>query len=268
MTQIKDFAITKTVAEDGDFLLMQNPTTGETYKITRSDFLAGLSSIGNTGTGSTGGNNTSGGATSSYPTGMTLWLEGGSLIDKSGNNRNATPIGDNAPLPATGLDSKQVLRWNGSGNQELQVTPFLSNATAATLYCVYTVAENVANYNLVRTANLDDYWKFVQGPGYFGTFRSSRLETYPSSMPLTGSHLLSVHSSASSYEVTVDTVSKGVQPGAYSPGDRFRIGVNNCVFTGDIALLLVYPQYIQAGSEIDLNVRKKVKLTYPSLLLP
>jgi hypothetical protein len=40
MTQIKDIAITKIIAEDSDFLLMQNPTTGETYKITKADLLA------------------------------------------------------------------------------------------------------------------------------------------------------------------------------------------------------------------------------------
>ncbi|MEH1893173.1 MAG: hypothetical protein V7K92_28410 [Nostoc sp.] len=190
---------------------------------------------------------------------------GTQVKDKSGNNRNATPVGDNAPLPATGLDKKQVLRWNGTGTQELQITPFLSGTTGITLYCVYTVAGGVDNYNLVRTADLNDFWKFVQGPGYIGTFRSSRLEAYPPAMPTEGNHLLSIHASSTTYEVVVDTISKGLQPAAYSPGDRFRIGVNNCVFTGDIALLLVYPQYTQPGSTSDLGVRSMIKSTYPSL---
>ena len=51
--QIKDFAITKTTADNDDFLILQNPTTGETYKITKADFLAGLSS-GSSGGGTSG----------------------------------------------------------------------------------------------------------------------------------------------------------------------------------------------------------------------
>ncbi|MEH1849285.1 MAG: discoidin domain-containing protein [Nostoc sp.] len=43
MPQIKDIAITKTIADDDDLLVMQNPTTGETYNIKKSDFLAGFS---------------------------------------------------------------------------------------------------------------------------------------------------------------------------------------------------------------------------------
>lgn len=46
MPQYKDFAIQKTAAESTDILLLQNPITGETYKITKGDFLAGLSSGG------------------------------------------------------------------------------------------------------------------------------------------------------------------------------------------------------------------------------
>ncbi|WP_373525089.1 hypothetical protein [Nostoc sp.] len=41
MTQIKDFPI-KTTAENGDFLTLQNPTTGLTYSIQMSDFLKGV----------------------------------------------------------------------------------------------------------------------------------------------------------------------------------------------------------------------------------
>ncbi|HYX19069.1 MAG TPA: hypothetical protein VE944_32905 [Nostoc sp.] len=43
MPQIKDIAITKTIAGNADFLVMQSPS-GETYKITKSDLLGGSSS--------------------------------------------------------------------------------------------------------------------------------------------------------------------------------------------------------------------------------
>ncbi|MEH2461139.1 hypothetical protein [Nostoc sp.] len=241
----------KTTLDDNDCLLGVD-NTGILFKITKPNLSAALAS-GKTTTPST-----------PYPSGMALLLDGGSLIDKSGNNRNASPVGANTPAIATGLDGKQVFRWDGTGTQELQVLPFLSNTTGATLYCVCTLGSS-DNYNLVRTAALDDYWKFVEGSGYFGTFRNSRYEGYPSSMPSAGSHLISIHASVDSYEVVVDTVSKGVRPSSYVPGDRFRIGVNDKLFTGDIALLLVYPQYTQQGSTSDLGVKNAIKSAYPSL---
>lgn len=48
MPQIKNISITKTTANDLDFLLMQNPTTGETYKISKGNLLSGLSTGGST----------------------------------------------------------------------------------------------------------------------------------------------------------------------------------------------------------------------------
>jgi hypothetical protein len=45
LKQIKDIAIIKTAAENSDFLLMQNPITGETYRITKTNLLSGFSSI-------------------------------------------------------------------------------------------------------------------------------------------------------------------------------------------------------------------------------
>lgn len=200
-----------------------------------------------------------------YPSGMSLRLDDGSLLDKSGNNNNASPVGANSPSVATGLDSKQVLRWNGAGNQELQINPFLSGTSEATLYCVFTVSANT-NYNLIRTANIDDYWRFTNnGAGYFGTFQSSRIEAYPLGMPSSGSHLVSIHASANSYEVILDNVSKGVQSRSYSAGDRFRIGTNDKAFNGDIALILVYPQYIDKASTTHINCVQTIKSSYPSL---
>lgn len=239
-------------ATESDFILMVTPN-GVPYKISIADLKASSLS-----------NGTNAGSSTSYPSGMALLLDNGSLADKSGNNRNAVPTGLNSPSVARGLDGKQVLRWNGTGDQELQIPPFLGNTNGATLYCVCSIYAG-DNYNLVRTYPIDDYWKFVAGTGYFGTFRSSRYNGYPSSMPSTGNHLISIHASPTDYEVVVDTISKGVQESSYVPGDRFRIGVNDKVFSGDIALLLVYPQYTPPGSTSDLGVRNSIKLAYPSL---
>ncbi|MBH8576980.1 hypothetical protein I8752_29160 [Nostocaceae cyanobacterium CENA369] len=166
---------------------------------------------------------------------MKLWLEDGSLTDKSSNGNNATPVGSNSPTVVNSTSGKPALKWDGSGTQELQVSPFLGSATGATLYCVFTASNG--NYNLVRTANLDDYWRFVSGAGYFGTFRNGRFEGYPNSMPSSGSHLISIHADTNSYEVLLDNVSLGSQSSTFTPGDRFRIVSNDKAFSGDIGII-------------------------------
>jgi hypothetical protein len=161
----------------------------------------------------------------------------------------------------------QVFRFNGSGTQELQVTPFLSGTSGATLYCVFTVS-STNNYNLVRTRNLDDYWRFSNDyNGYFGTFLSSRINGYPANMPSSGSHLVSIHSNSTSYEVLLDNNSKGIQSVAYDAGDRFRIVTNDKAFNGDLSLLLVYPSYIDKTSNTHQSVINAIKNNYPSLAI-
>ncbi len=200
-----------------------------------------------------------------YPTGMSLWIEGGSLADKSGNSRDATLLGTTAPSVVNGIDGKTVFRWSGAGNQELQVIPtFLSETTGATAYVVYTASNS--NYNLLRTASLDDYWRFSNNSaGYFGTFRSSRYEAYPSGMPDSGHHLVSIHASSNTYEVILDNVSKGVQSSTYSAGDRFRIVTNDKPFSGDVALILIYPYLIDKASTAHASCLQAIKSYYPSL---
>lgn len=57
MPQIKDIAITKEAAEDGDLVIMQNPSTGETYNITIVNLLARFLSGSNSNGGNDGGGN-------------------------------------------------------------------------------------------------------------------------------------------------------------------------------------------------------------------
>ncbi|MBC1238711.1 hypothetical protein [Nostoc sp. 2RC] len=202
-----------------------------------------------------------------YRAGMKLWLEGGSLLDKSGNGNNATAV-TSAPAVVAGIDNRQVLRWAGSMNQELQISPFLSGTTAATLYCVFTLNANT-HYNLIRTRNnINDYWRFANNSnGYIGTFLSARREDYPASMPSSGHHLVSIHASSTTYEVLLDNLSKGVVSVGYFAGDRFRIGTNDMAFTGDIAALLVYPTYYSKTSTEHLDIISTIKNNYPSLTL-
>lgn len=199
-----------------------------------------------------------------YAPGSLLHLDNGSFTDKSGNNRNAALLGTGSPSTSIGLDGKQVLRFNGTSDQELQIPYFLSSTIGATLYCVYTI-NSTDNYNLIRTANLDDYWRFApEDRGYIGTFSGARITGYPASMPSSGSHLISIHSTGNTYEAVLDNVSKGVVNVAYNSGDRFRISTNDKKLNGDIALILVYP-HLAKTSETHLNNVSLIKQQYPSL---
>ncbi|BAT53776.1 hypothetical protein NOS3756_27390 [Nostoc sp. NIES-3756] len=195
--------------------------------------------------------------------GASLILEG-ILTDTSGNNRSVTPTA-NSPLLTTGFDDRPTIRFTESSVQELTVSPFLSGTTGATLYIVFC-PNNDSQYNLIRTANLDDYWRFSgNGAGYFGTFRSSRFEAYPLNMPTSGNHLISIHANASSYEVIQNNTSKGSQPSTYAPGDRFIIAAENQRYSGDISLVIAYPFYIAPSANTHtLNVQT-IKSKFPSL---
>ncbi|AFY54386.1 hypothetical protein Riv7116_1845 [Rivularia sp. PCC 7116] len=200
-----------------------------------------------------------------YVPGAKLILKG-QLNDLSGNNNHAVPIGSNAPTIATGIDGKSVLRWDGSGTQELEVPYFLAGTNGATLYCVYT-ANDEENYNLARTRGIDDYWRFVYGEGYIGTFLSYRLSGYPPNMPSNGHHLVSIHADASSYELLLNNASEGVRSDSYDSGDRFIISPNDKTFKGDIALMICYPFYIdKTSTEHSTNV-SVISDEFPSLIL-
>ncbi|MBW4425325.1 MAG: hypothetical protein KME50_12965 [Nostoc desertorum CM1-VF14] len=251
---------TRTVAGSNDFFIGIDENS-ELYKIKKSDLLVGLSS-------DTGGGTTPTTPTTGYPTGMALLLEDGSKLDKSGNDRHATPVGANSPTSVVGLDGKQVLKWDGSGTQELEITPFLSGATGATLYCVFTI-ESGDNYNIVRTIDVSggDFWKFIGGSaGYFATFLQNRLEIYPPSMPATGSILVSIHS-GSNYQILINNDSKGIKSNTFFAGNKFRIGVNDYPFVGSIATLLVYPEHIQPYTTKHNSIINVIKTRYTSLTL-
>lgn len=252
--QIKAFP--RGIPSSSDFLLFQ-----DVAGITKSCLISELPfDVPPDSGGGTGGN------TSNYPSGMKLWIEG-SLLDKSDNSNNATSVTGTNPTVTVGLDNKNVLRWDGSGNQELQISPFLTDATEATVYVVFTNLAN-NNYNLIRTKNIDDYWRFSNnGNGYFGTFLSSRIDGYPSGMPLDGSHLISIHAKANSYEVLLDNIGKGVQDLSFDVGDRFRIGTNDKNFNGDIALILVYDSWVDKESQSHEDIVAAIKSRYPSLTI-
>lgn len=94
---------------------------------------------------------------------------------------------------------------------------------------------------------------------------STRINSYPSNMPPTGDHCLSIHSSASSYEVLLNGVSKGVQSGQFDAGTKFVIGSNGFSYIGAIGLILVYPFLISVSSSTHNSVMSAISNNYSSL---
>jgi hypothetical protein len=92
---------------------------------------------------------------------------------------------------------------------------------SAAVMVVGAEAPSVHDCALVTTRYNDSYWAFG-GVGYFGTFRNTRLEGYPSVVPVTGYHTHTIKSGAS-YEVRIDGVSQGVQSGDFDTGNKFEV---------------------------------------------
>jgi hypothetical protein len=202
--------------------------------------------------------------------GAALWLRG-SLSDLSGNDRNATPFGTNSPSIVTGLDDNPALKFTDAGREELQVPYFLSETTAATLYIVFAPNSDI-QYNLIKTAGIDDYWCFSgDRRGYFGTFQSSRNDGYPTLMPSSGNHLVSIHTNTSSYyEVLLNNTSQGILNKSYSSGDRFKIAAdsnNGKQYDGQISEIIVYPFLLNKNSAEHQQNINYLKARYPSLAL-
>lgn len=112
--------------------------------------------------------------------------------------------------------------------------------SAATLICAFEVNSN--EWNLYKTrAGFADYWRFSgDAAGYFGPFRSSRVESYPAGMPNSGVHIVTVRSSAANYNVRVDGVNKGTKAAAYQGGVEHAIGYGGGYFAGVIYGMVAY----------------------------
>lgn len=108
MPNIKDLAITKTEANEDDWLVLQDAATSETYKIKVSDFLAGLSSGG-------------GGSGDTYFSSVALLLDidGTSPKDSSSNNFSLT----NSGATISTLSTFGASSWSFGGGSNIITSP-------------------------------------------------------------------------------------------------------------------------------------------------
>lgn len=147
--------------------------------------------------------------------------------DQSGNGNNATQSTANTqPLyVASGQNSKPTIRYDNSDDFLSLGDLSAAFPSAATLVTVVTDISD-ASYVIFTTHANSTWWLFSGTDGYFGVFRTARIDSYPASgfMPSTGDAIISLVSSASTYQVYKNGTGAGAQAADYSAGTIHRIG--------------------------------------------
>ncbi|MBD2508284.1 discoidin domain-containing protein [Nostoc muscorum FACHB-395] len=150
MSQIKDLSIVKTVAEDTDYFVLQNPMTGETYRITKADLFAGLSV---------------GGASSDHQCSYVSDGDTNGLFYYLGRQQNtvtwANPSGNGITFSASGVENGSLSQLSDRANSDFW-TPSANNSYVGFHIDVGTLKCN--RYSIKsRSSNADYYprnWQF------------------------------------------------------------------------------------------------------------
>jgi hypothetical protein len=188
-------------------------------------------------------------------TGLQVWLDANQIVstdgtavttwaDSSGNGHDFTQgTAGFRPTYQTGeLNGLPVVRFDGSddwlgGGDLSAVFP-----TAATVLTVFTPNTD-AEYTIYMHNSSNGFWReTTTGNGYFHTFLAARIAGYPATMPNSGTHMVSLISSASTYNVWLDGVDKGAQAANYEAGIFHVVGTDggSGPLAGDVAEVLVY----------------------------
>lgn len=175
---------------------------------------------------------------------VATWTDEGSDLDDA-----VQATSGNRPIFKTGIiNGKGVVRFDGSDDW-LDAAAVVTSAV--TLFMVIAPAGGiVTSWNALETENNSSYWRFDDGDGYWGAFRSARINSYPTGVPNTGTNLFTLVSSASTYEARINGVSEGAQSANFYEGSIFRIGANAggaIAFSGDMAEILVYNSALSGG---------------------
>lgn len=144
------------------------------------------------------------------------------------------------PVAVAGdLNGHTVIRFDGS-NDFMSGTPISASGVTAFYVLNFNAADPI--FCAMGTIANNDFW-LVFTEGYFGAFRTTRLESYPAVMPSSGAHLFTIISTGSTYRVRIDGVDQGAQAAAFNAGDAYTIGADSTgtvkFFAGDFAEELV-----------------------------
>lgn len=186
-------------------------------------------------------------------TGVSSWVDQISGIAYT----QATGAQQPTPVASASLNNAAALRFAQASSQRLTGAAGAAALfpSAATLLVVAAVSTDTF-YSVYETSGATEangVWRFTDGAGYLGVFRSPRVETYPAagqtySVPSTGAHCFVIRSDATRYRWTLDGVHAPQQAGAYSAGTTHTIGyiagAADRYFNGDLARVYAWPSYL------------------------
>jgi hypothetical protein len=208
--------------------------------------------------------------------GLEIWLKGNDLVgadgaaiatwaDASGNGRDATQATAGfRPLKKVAvLNGKNVARFDGTddimGMGDLTAGPFLTGA--ASVFVVVTINTDV-EWSAYATDATGDFFLHNSGNSYFGAHRADRPNMGAFGMPTTGSHLVTIESSASSYDIRLDGVAVHSEAANFTSGAPIvTVGgaTGGGLLNGDVAELLVYSAVLSAGNRAAVEAYLQTK---------
>ena len=201
---------------------------------------------------------------------LVLWLRSDQIVglsdadpistwpDLSGLGYDAVSSGTLRPLYKTSiLNGHPAVRFDGSDDEMSIASVGTELSTDAHLFIVCSL-NSESSYNVYNHGNVDSWWRYTDGDGYLGCFRTARINSYPATMPTTGNHRFELRSDGSNYEFFLDTVSKGAQAASFAAGTSHTIGRpddSNAAkyFAGDIFEIILYSAIQSAGSISAIN---------------
>lgn len=181
----------------------------------------------------------------------TLTTNGSGLVDawtsKGTYSGSASAGGAARPaFTANALNGRSVIRFSDA--QTLTNVGALTAANFAssngTIFAVWSINAD-GNYNVVDISANGEWWCYGYGGCYPKMFRSARIESAFSTMPVNGTHLFSAVSSGTdnTYRIWLDGTQKVNTTPLWGLGTTLRLGENSdktAQLNGDIAEVLIY----------------------------
>ncbi len=198
--------------------------------------------------------------------GLKIWLKAdagagssdndpvGTWTDQSGTSHDFTQAtSGKKPLYKVNIrNGLPVVRFDGSDDEMSggDLTGVFTSAGSMVMAVNGTGVNN--QFMPYETKANDPHWAYTSGEGYWGFFRSGRLNNTPGSgLPRTGWHLWSLTSSASVYKMWLDTVLKINDTPSFDGGNAHLLGrqPNAGYFQAmDLGEVVVYDSVLSDGN--------------------
>lgn len=178
----------------------------------------------------------------------------GSWQDLSGQGNHVSEATNKPTLKVNIQNGKPVVR--GDGTNDILTAAGLGTgwgSSVGSLFVVYR-PNGDATHGLLRFSSASNtYWRFSDGNGYFGPFRSARIEQTPTGQPTTGAAIISVISGASDYTIKRNGSSVGNAAASWGVSADLTLfyesGSGGGFGSVDIAEVLLYNTALTAAQE-------------------